>query len=143
VLLDAFRDPYFEARAEAARTASRLAERLSSPGVIVEGLKGLLHDRWLEVAAVAATALGTIGTSRDALPALLSLKDAEYWMVRAAALEGVIELLRRGEAGDPGELRESLHEFVLTSTDFKPEFQIKRLYARVMDAIERREGDAL
>jgi UDP-N-acetylglucosamine--N-acetylmuramyl-(pentapeptide) pyrophosphoryl-undecaprenol N-acetylglucosamine transferase len=142
-LLDAFRDPYFEARAEAVRTASRLAERLSDRGAIVQGLRPLLNDRWLEVAATAATALGRIGSARDALPALLSLKDAQYWVVRAAALEGLLELLERGEAGETGELRASLSEFVLTSTDFKPEFQIKRLYSRVMDAIERREGDAL
>lgn len=142
VLLEAFHDPYFEARAEAARTAARLADRLVSPGTIIDGLKALVHDRWLEVAAAAAKALGRIGTASDALPALLALKDAEYWMVRAAALEGLLSLVERGEAGDAASLRRDLTEFVLTSTDFKPEFQIKRLYSRVINAIESQEGGA-
>ena len=140
VLRDAFDDPYFEARAEAVRTASHLAERLSSPDAIVEGLKGLLADRWLEVAAAAAEAMGKIGGAHDALPSLLALKDAKYWMLRAAALEGLLSLLQRRQAGDPEALRDHLREFVLTSTDFKPEFQIKRLYSRVMAAIDGRDG---
>jgi UDP-N-acetylglucosamine--N-acetylmuramyl-(pentapeptide) pyrophosphoryl-undecaprenol N-acetylglucosamine transferase len=141
-LLVSFDDPYFEARAEAVRTASRLAERLLDRAAIVEGLRQLLSDRWLEVAAAAAEALGKIGGANDALPALLALKDAKYWMVRAAALEGILSLVRRGEAGDHAELKSSLQEFVLTSTDFKPEFQIKRLYGRVVDAMTNREGGA-
>lgn len=138
-LLDAFHDPYFEVRAEAARTASRLAERLPSPGAIVEGMKVLLQDRWLEVAAAAAESMGKIGSAADALPALLALKDAEYWVVRAAALQGLLSLIHRRQGGDPVTLKAALTEFVLTSTDFKPEFQIKRLYSRVVDAIESLE----
>jgi UDP-N-acetylglucosamine--N-acetylmuramyl-(pentapeptide) pyrophosphoryl-undecaprenol N-acetylglucosamine transferase len=142
VLLDGFHDPYFEVRAEAARTASRLADRLLAPRSIVEGLRGLLADRWLEVAASGAQALGRIGTSEDALPALLAMKDAQYWMVRAAALEGLLALVERGQGGDTASLMAQLNEFVLTSTDFKPEFEIKRLYGRVVDAIASREGGA-
>jgi UDP-N-acetylglucosamine--N-acetylmuramyl-(pentapeptide) pyrophosphoryl-undecaprenol N-acetylglucosamine transferase len=141
-LLAAFEDPYFEVRAEAARTASRLAERLIDRGAVVDGLRRLVNDRWLEVGAAAAEALGKIGGADDALPALLALKDAKYWMVRAAALEGILSLVRRGEAGDHAALKADLQEFVLTSTDFKPEFQIKRLYGRVIDAMTNREGGA-
>jgi UDP-N-acetylglucosamine--N-acetylmuramyl-(pentapeptide) pyrophosphoryl-undecaprenol N-acetylglucosamine transferase len=136
----AFEDPYYEARAEAVRTASRLADRLLNRTQVVEGLKRLLDDRWIEVAAAAAEALGRIGGEQDALPALLAMKDEKYWVVRAAALEGILSLVQRGVAGDPVALRISLEEFVLTSTDFKPDFQIKRLYGRVMDAMARREG---
>ncbi len=142
-LLDAFHDPYFEARAEAARTASRLAGRLGAPREIVKGLVPLLHDRWLEVGGAAAEALGRIGFADDALPALLAMKEARYWVVRAAALDGVLSLVERGQVGDPSALADELRGFVLTSTDFRPEFQIKRLYTRVMDAIERRERGSL
>jgi UDP-N-acetylglucosamine--N-acetylmuramyl-(pentapeptide) pyrophosphoryl-undecaprenol N-acetylglucosamine transferase len=141
-LLESFKDPYFEARAEAVRTASHLADRLIDRRAIVQGLRPVLDDRWLEVASAAAEALGKIGGAEDALPALLGLKDAKYWMVRAAALEGILSLVRRGEAGDPEALKENLREFVLTSTDFKPEFQIKRLYGRVIEAMANREGGA-
>jgi UDP-N-acetylglucosamine--N-acetylmuramyl-(pentapeptide) pyrophosphoryl-undecaprenol N-acetylglucosamine transferase len=141
VLLGAFTDPYFEVRAEAARTAALLAGRLADRGDLVAGLRQLLSDRWLEVAAAAAQALGKVGHAHDALPALLALQDARFWRLRAAALEGLLSLVDRGEAGDPSTLTASLNQFVLTSTDFKPEFQIKRLYGRLLHAIAAREGE--
>jgi len=140
-LLSAFDDPYFEVRAEAARTAALLADRLPDRSDMVAGLRRLLSDRWLEVAGAAAQALGKVGYAHDALPALLSLQDARLWRLRAAALEGLLSLVDRGEAGDPTSLLATLNHFVLTSTDFKPEFQIKRLYGRLLTAIAAREGD--
>jgi UDP-N-acetylglucosamine--N-acetylmuramyl-(pentapeptide) pyrophosphoryl-undecaprenol N-acetylglucosamine transferase len=135
-----FTDPYFEVRAEAARTAAQLADRLTDRGDLAAGLERLLSDRWLEVASAAAQALGKVGHSHDALPALLALQAARFWRLRAAALEGLLSLVERGEAGDPATLTSSLNRFVLTSTDFKPEFEIKRLYGRVLHAIAAREG---
>jgi len=139
-LLTACGDPYFEVRAEAARTAARLAARLTDCDATVVALSGLLSDRWLEVASAAAQALGEVGHAHDALPALLALQDARLWRLRAAALEGLLSLVERGESGDPATLIGALKQFVLTSTDFKPEFQIKRLYGRVLAAVASREG---
>lgn len=139
-LLTACGDPYFEVRAEAARTAARLAARLTDCDATVVALSGLLSDRWLEVASAAAQALGQVGHAHDALPALLALQDARLWRLRAAALEGLLSLVERGESGDPATLIGALKQFVLTSTDFKPEFQIKRLYGRVLAAVASREG---
>jgi UDP-N-acetylglucosamine--N-acetylmuramyl-(pentapeptide) pyrophosphoryl-undecaprenol N-acetylglucosamine transferase len=140
-LIAGFDDPYFEVRAEAARTSAQLAGQLPDRTRVIAGLKRLLGDRWLEVAAAGALALGRIGRADDALPALLALQDARFWRLRAAALEGVLLLVERGEGGDPGPLTASLARFVLTSTDFKPEFQIKRLYGRVLHAVTAREGE--
>jgi UDP-N-acetylglucosamine--N-acetylmuramyl-(pentapeptide) pyrophosphoryl-undecaprenol N-acetylglucosamine transferase len=139
-LLTACEDPYFEVRAEAARTAASLAARLTDCDAMVVALSGLLSDRWLEVASAAAQALGKVGHAHDALPALLALQDARLWRLRAAALEGLLSLVERGESGDPAPLIGALKQFVLTSTDFKPEFQIKRLYGRVLAAVASREG---
>lgn len=140
-ICEGFRDPYFEVRAEAARTAALVADRLPAPRrELVDGLIRLLSDRWLEVAASAAHALGKVGGPDDALPALLSLQGERYWRVRAAALEGLLSLVERGEAGDPEVLASAVKRFVLTSTDFKPEFQIKRLYGRLLREIAAREG---
>jgi UDP-N-acetylglucosamine--N-acetylmuramyl-(pentapeptide) pyrophosphoryl-undecaprenol N-acetylglucosamine transferase len=140
-LLAGFDDPYFEVRAEAARTSALLAGGLSDRAGLIAGLRRLLADRWLEVAAAAAQALGKVGRSDDALPALLALQDARFWRLRAAALEGLLLLVERGEGGDPEALTAALAKFVLTSTDFKPEFQIKRLYGRVLHAVTAREGE--
>ncbi len=139
-LLAACGDPYFEVRAEAARTAARLASQLTDCDAMVVALRGLLSDRWLEVACAAAQALGKVGHANDALPALLALEDARLWRLRAAALEGLASLVERGESGDPATLIVALQQFVLTSTDFTPEFQIKRLYGRVLAAVASRGG---
>lgn len=135
-------DPYYEVRAEAARTAQALACRLADRPAMVQSLKVLLHDRWIEVAEAAAEAIGHVGGKDDGLPALLQLNDERFWRVRAGALRGLIALVERGEGGDPRRMLDALDQFVLSSTDFKPEFQIKRLYARVVDAIESLEGGA-
>ena len=137
-----FSDPYFEARAEAARAVSALAAHLAGREPVIRGLVGLLDDRWMEVAGAAAMALGRVGGAGDALPALVRLGEARYWRLRSAALEGLLALIERGEGGNLEDLRQVLYRFVLTSTDFKPEFQIKRLYGRVMHAIATREGES-
>ena len=139
--MEAFHDPSYEVRAEAARAVSSLSDRLIDRAAVVGGLTRLLQDRWLEVAVAGAEALGRVGCRHDALPALLAMRDARYWVVRAAALRGLLSLVERGEGGDPAALLAQVNHFVLTSTDFKPEFQIKRLYGRLLDVIERREGE--
>jgi len=139
-LVAAMSDPYYEVRAESARVVAQLANQLCDRPRVVAALARLLSDRWLEVAGAAAQALGKVGGEHDALPALMALKDARLWRLRAAALEGILSLVERGEAGDPSSLASSVSRFVLTSTDFQPEFPIKRLYGRLLHAIAAREG---
>ena len=77
VLAAALTDPYYEARAEACRTITALDRHLSEEGRarLIAGLVVLLGDRWLEVAAAAAEALGHVGGETDARPALLALVE--------------------------------------------------------------------
>lgn len=136
-LLAGFADPYWEVRAEAARTAARFAGRLARRDDVVAALVGGLSDRNLEAAAAAAEALGAIGGEADALPALLRLSDYRFWKVRAAALRGVLALVERGEARDRSKLEAALPAFLLTSTDFRPQFEMKLSYRRVLEALSR------
>jgi UDP-N-acetylglucosamine--N-acetylmuramyl-(pentapeptide) pyrophosphoryl-undecaprenol N-acetylglucosamine transferase len=136
-LLAGFADPYWEVRSEAARTAARFAGRLARRDDVVAALVGGLSDRNLEAAAAAAEALGAIGGEADALPALLRLSDYRFWKVRAAALRGVLTLVERGEARDRTKLEEALPAFLLTSTDFRPQFEMKLSYRRVLEALSR------
>ena len=134
-------DPYWEVRAEAARTAARLAARLERSTEIVGALVRGLSDRNLEAAAAAAEALGALGGEKDALPALLALAEYRFWKVRAAALRGILTLVERGEVRDPARLKEALPAFLLTSTDFRPQFEMKLSYRRVVEALSRgKEG---
>ncbi len=140
-IVSAFRDPYYEARAEAARSAQALAPKLIDRPAVVRGLRELLHDRWIEVAEAAAEAIGHVGSREDGLPALLELSDERFWKVRAGALRGLLALVERGEGGDPRAMLDAMDRFVLSSTDFKPEFQIKRLYVRLREAVVSREEE--
>ncbi len=137
VLAAALSDPYYEARAEACRAITALDRQLTDQGRarLIAGLIALLRDRWLEVAAAAAEALGHVGGEADARPALLALIDHKYWLVRAAALRGLHALVERGRAGDLEALERAARGFALTATDFRPEFTIRTAYGRLVRAI--------
>ena len=136
-LLAGLSDPYWEVRAVSARTAARFAGRLERRDEVVAALVGGLGDRNLEAAAAAAEALGALGGESDALPALLALADYRFWKVRAAALKGVLSLVERGEVRDRARLKGALPAFLLTSTDFRPQFEMKLSYRRVLEALAR------
>jgi UDP-N-acetylglucosamine--N-acetylmuramyl-(pentapeptide) pyrophosphoryl-undecaprenol N-acetylglucosamine transferase len=144
VLLAALSDPYFEARAEASRTIAALDARISDAARerLVARLTAMLRDRWVEVAAAAAETLGHVGDESHALPVLLGLQDHRHWVVRSAGLKGLLFLVERGKAGDLADLDRQIRGYVLTATDFRPEFMIKTSYARVLEAIARRRGAA-
>ena len=140
--LAGFDNPYYEVRAEAARVSARLAGGLPEPrrgwwtacrrllhGLVARG--GLIRR---------PRARQGRHRQRDALPALLALRNARFWRMRAAALEGLLALVERGEGGDSIALIDGLRGFILTSTDFSPEFEIKRLYGRLLRAVATREG---
>jgi UDP-N-acetylglucosamine--N-acetylmuramyl-(pentapeptide) pyrophosphoryl-undecaprenol N-acetylglucosamine transferase len=144
VLAAALADPYYEARAEACRAITALDRHLSDQGraLLIAGLIALLRDRWLEVAAAAAEALGHVGGEADARPALLALVDHKYWLVRAAALRGLHALVERGRAGDLEALEQAARGFALTATDFRPEFTIRTAYGRLVRAIGTKRSTA-
>jgi len=142
VIIRALDDPYYEARVEAARTLAILGPGFSEGArrLAVAGLTRRLRDRWLEVAAAAAESLGRIGREADAVPALVALGTHRYWMVRAAALNGLCTLVERGEVAEGNALERQVRGFVLAATDFRPEFTIKSAYARLLAAIGRQTG---
>lgn len=136
-LLAGLSDPYWEVRAEAARTSARFAGLLGRRDEVVAALVEGLADPNLEATAAAAESLGVLGGEKDALPALLALADYRFWKVRAAALKGVLSLVERGEVRDRSKLAEALPAFLLTSTDFRPQFEMKLSYRRVLEALSR------
>jgi UDP-N-acetylglucosamine--N-acetylmuramyl-(pentapeptide) pyrophosphoryl-undecaprenol N-acetylglucosamine transferase len=144
VLAAALADPYYEARAEACRAITALDRHLSDEGRarLIAGLIALLGDRWLEVAAAAAEALGHVGGEADARPALLAQVGHKYWLVRAAALRGLHALVERGRAGNLDTLEQAARGFALTATDFRPEFTIRTSYGRLIRAIGTKRSAA-
>ncbi|HYK87664.1 MAG TPA: glycosyltransferase [Acidobacteriota bacterium] len=134
-LLLAFQDPYYEVRAEAIRAAAHFGGRISMRQEFVSALLRLVRDRNTEVAAAAAEALGKLGDEEVVLPTLLSMKHYKYWKVRAAALKGICSLVERGMVTDHELLSRELPGFILTATDFMPQFEIKSEYRRLMEAV--------
>ena len=127
-LLDGFRDPYYEVRAECAKAVSHFNERITIKESFITELIRALDESNLDVSAEAAEALGRLGFEHDALPALLNLCDTKYWRLRAAALNGIFHLIERGRVANLEMVKERVPLFILTSTDFKPHFEIKRAY---------------
>ncbi len=135
-LLAGITDPYYEVRAQAAHSIAHFGTRLSSPQTLVNGLKKLLEDSNIDVTIAAAEALGQIGGEQDALPALLGMWDTRLWKVRAAVLRGILHLVKRGTIGNPEMIEDQTAKFILTSTDFRPHFEIKAVYRHLMELIE-------
>jgi len=87
----------------------------------------------------AAEALGKLGGESDALPALLELWDTKFWRMRTAVLRGIHHLVERGKITNLDRLEAQVPKFILTSTDFKPHFEIKFAYRRLMDSVSRKK----
>ena len=132
-------DPYYEVRAESAHAAAFFGERLSFKADFISALLRLLSDSNIDVSTAAAEALGYIGGENDALPALLGLWDSRLWRMRASVLRGILHLVERGQIQNLEMLETQVPRFILTSTDFRPHFEIKFAYTRLMESVSRKK----
>lgn len=137
-LLAGLEDPYYEVRAEAARAAAFFGSRLPSPGRLITALLKVLNDTNIDVSVAAAEALGKIGSEHDAMPALLGMWDTRLWKLRAAVLRGLLYLIERGEVSRLDIVEAQVPRFILTSTDFAPQFEIKEVYRQLMESVSRK-----
>ncbi len=136
-LLAAMDDPYFEVRAQACRTAAHFGPFLAGKQECVNRILRRLEDDCFEVLIEAAKALGETGTDWKAAETLLSMNESHYWQVRNAALHGLKRMIEREVLEPSAELLAMTSSFILTSTDFRPHFQIKETYA----ALRKRSKD--
>jgi UDP-N-acetylglucosamine--N-acetylmuramyl-(pentapeptide) pyrophosphoryl-undecaprenol N-acetylglucosamine transferase len=139
-LLLGFSDPYYEVRTEAAHAAAFFGEKLSAKKDFIAALLRLLSDSNIDVSTAAAEALGYIGGENNALPALLGLWDSRLWRMRSSVLRGILHMVERGQIQNLGMLEEQVPRFILTSTDFRPHFEIKFAYTRLMESVSRKKG---
>jgi UDP-N-acetylglucosamine--N-acetylmuramyl-(pentapeptide) pyrophosphoryl-undecaprenol N-acetylglucosamine transferase len=135
-LLNAMEDPYFEVRARACCAVAHFGDLLAGKEPCVQRLLAHLSDVCFEVVIEAAKALGEVGTDRKAAMALLAMNESHYWQVRNAALLGIKRMLQRRVLGPSEELIAQISSFILTSTDFRPHFQIKETYAGLLRCAE-------
>ncbi|MGC8493696.1 MAG: glycosyltransferase [Syntrophobacteraceae bacterium] len=135
-LLAALEDPYFEVRAQTCRTLSHFGPFLAGNDACVDRLFERLSDGCFEVVIEAAKALGEVGVDSKAAAALLAMNESHYWQVRNAALLGIKRLIERRVLEPTDELIAQTSSFMLTSTDFRPHFQIKETYAAIRKCAE-------
>ena len=135
-LFEAMEDPYFEVRVQACRTLAHFGTLLAGKNECVDRLQDRLDDGCFEVVIEAAKALGEIGTDWRAARALLSMNESHYWQVRNAALLGIKRMIERGVLDPSNKLIADISSFILTSTDFRPHFQIKETYAAIRKCSE-------
>ena len=139
-LLLGLNDPYYEVRAESAHAIAFFGERLASKKQLLSALLRLLSDSNIDVSTAAAEALGYIGGENDALPALLGLWDSRLWRMRASVLRGILHMVERGHVQNLEILEKQVPRFILTSTDFRPHFEIKFAYTRLLESVSRKKG---
>ena len=77
-----------------------------------------------------------MGSDRQVVEELLSLKEHRYWQVREAALKAIAKLIQRGIVRDRRWLRREVSRFILTTTDFRPHFLIKESYRQLFEVCE-------
>ena len=135
-LLSALQDPYFEVRTQACRCATHFGQFLEGKRKWVNGILDRLEDDCFEVVIEAVKALGEIGTDSKAAEALLSMNESHYWQVRNAALHGLKRMVERRVLDPSEELLTKVSSFMLTSTDFRPHFQIKETYAAIRNYVK-------
>jgi UDP-N-acetylglucosamine--N-acetylmuramyl-(pentapeptide) pyrophosphoryl-undecaprenol N-acetylglucosamine transferase len=130
-LLAALEDPYFEVRAQACRSAAHFGPFAAGKKLWINGIVERLEDDCFEVVIEAARALGEIGTDWEAAEALFSMNESHYWQVRNAALCGLKRMIERGVVKASEEMLSKTSSFILTSTDFRPRFEIKETYGAI------------
>ncbi len=130
-LLAALEDPYFEVRTQVCHSAAHFGPFVAGKKLWIKGIVERLDDDCFEVVVEAAKALGEIGTDWEAAKTLFSMNESHYWQVRNAALYGLKRMIERGVVEASDELFSRASSFMLTSTDFRPHFEIKETYAAI------------
>jgi len=59
--------------------------------------------------------------------------------MRTAVLRGILHIVERGKIADLDALESQVPKFILTSTDFRPHFEIKFAYRRLMESVSRKK----
>jgi UDP-N-acetylglucosamine--N-acetylmuramyl-(pentapeptide) pyrophosphoryl-undecaprenol N-acetylglucosamine transferase len=123
-LLEALRDPYFEVRSGSAATIRRLSDQVGIDPEIEQGLIHCLRDPSFEVVMEALLALGKVGGTGAAKPAV-DLYTHRNWRVREAALHATRDLIERGLLCDAEAVEQALENLLIPCPGFKPNFPLR------------------
>ena len=58
--------------------------------------------------------------------------------MRSSVLRGILHMVERGKVTNLEALETQIPKFILTSTDFRPHFEIKFAYLRLIESVARK-----
>jgi len=137
-ILHGLADSYYEIRSAAADTVAKLAGKRRYDEDIVLSIQRLLRDRWFEVRVSALKASGEISTDASWVEEITAFFTAENWKVRNAAVNAVVRMIERQvlDAETHTFVRNRLDSVLLTTTDFKPMFELKRSLVTLSESLK-------
>ena len=137
-ILHGLSDSYYENRSAAAETIAKLAGTIGVDESISRAIRSLLDDRWFEVRVSALKASGEIAGDPSWVKEIAAFFTAENWKVRNAAIMAIARLIERDIlAEDTVEfIKNELGSVLLTTTDFKPMFELKRSLVMLSDSLK-------
>ena len=135
--LSGLNDPYWEVRTAAIRLYIRFASainRLPLATTIHSAIKHRIHRRLepFEVRAEAIRAAVRFMDHADFLTTVRPFLEARQVRLREAVLDAVEAGLDEGLLVEPDEVRRVLQRMLITTSQFRPEFAVRRRFVEVM-----------
>ncbi|MBN1425690.1 glycosyltransferase [Candidatus Fermentibacteria bacterium] len=133
----AIQDRYFEIRSAGCRLAMGLAAPVRADVEIVAMIRTLTGDPRFEVRAAALAALGEVDKGEAPASLLIGRFLDPNWKVRAAAVDGLRRLANRDALSpqDRTRIEGAIRGLLLTSTGFRPLFELKDSLALLSQAL--------
>lgn len=132
-------DPYWEARAAAARALASFAPTLSPPTRERASLRlaELCAERNFEVAVNAVSALQATALDAGVLATLEALHYHPNWQVRSAVVKAYYGLYLRGVVEDRALLLARIEDVLITCDSFHPTFELKEVVRSVRNGLSQ------
>ncbi len=138
-LMQGLADAYFEIRTAAARAAGAMATHVRDDAGIMSSLEQLVDDPRFEVRSAALEALGETVQGQGWATRFTRFFLEHNWKVRKAALTALQRLSQRGVLSeeDISLVEDDLQHILLTSTDFRPLFDLKQSIAELSTSLRK------
>lgn len=143
-LAHGLKDPYFEARAEAARAIAKLGRKTAAHEELfplTDPLIDLIGDRYFEPRAASIKALAeTAKTGKRMMDAYRNLYYDPTWKIRAAIFDGMARLVERGVLEAPDAELE-MKQVLITSNGYTTHYPLKISYNRLVARIGKTRAE--
>ncbi len=133
-------DGYWETRREAVKLYRRFHQELAGDRDLQAVIRGLLRRRWerYDVRAEAIRAAVTFLPEAELLEALRPFLASRRVRLRQAVLDAILWGVANGRLVARERVQAALRQTLVTTSEFRPEFAIRRQLKSVLDELHRR-----